>query len=88
MSELDLLKTDQNGKGKREVAKDKERGGWRELVDKSTLFFFSFVFFFQFFFSFLTAAMCSISDVICSRPWAGARWEGERLTLGWPPSTR
>lgn len=38
-------------------------------------------------FSFLTAAMCLISDVMCSRPWAGAVWWGMGLTLGRPPST-
>lgn len=71
-------------------AKDREqseREGRRELVDESTVFSFSFFTYFFFFFRlfcFLTAAMCLISDVICSRPGRG----GEGLTLGKPPSTR
>lgn len=72
------------------------REGRRGLADKSTVFlfilpplffFFFLLFFFSRLFSFLTAAMCLISDVICSRPWAGARWRGEGLTVGPPPSS-
>lgn len=90
-----ILRSAQKQSRERDYTEKMNRGqreGRRDLVDKSTLFFFSFVFFKNFFFfarlfSFLTAAMCLISDVICSRPWAGARWGEEGLTRGQPPSS-
>lgn len=97
LSRVDLLCSSQEWPetevSQRQRGKKGAKDGEREHVDKSTLFFFSFsffslrTFFFSRLFSFLTAAMCLISDVICSRPWAGARWGGEGLTLGQPPSS-